>query len=65
MYIKLKSLKKGLDLPSKYKQANDMVSGEPVTPKEVAQRLGLNYKTAKDGPMRLAVMKKGCAPQKF
>jgi len=52
-------------LPSNYKQANDMVSGEPVTPKEVAQRLGLNYKTAKDGPMRLAVMKKGCAPQKF
>jgi predicted ArsR family transcriptional regulator len=35
-----------------------MLSDEPVTPNEVAKKLGINYKTAKDALMRLAITKK-------
>jgi Mn-dependent DtxR family transcriptional regulator len=46
-------------LPSKYEQAiYDMLSSEPVTPSEVAKKLRINYKTAKDALMRLAITKK-------
>jgi Mn-dependent DtxR family transcriptional regulator len=46
-------------LPSKYEQAiYDMLSSEPVTPSEVAKKLGINYKTAKDALMRLAITRK-------
>jgi Mn-dependent DtxR family transcriptional regulator len=46
-------------LLSKYEQAiYDMLSSEPVTPNEVAKKLGINYKTAKDALMRLAITKK-------
>lgn len=46
-------------MPSKYEQAiYDMLSSEPVTPSEVAKKLRINYKTAKDALMRLAITKK-------
>jgi ribosomal protein S25 len=35
-----------------------MLSDEPVTPNEVAKKLGVNFKTAKDVLMHLAVTKK-------
>jgi Mn-dependent DtxR family transcriptional regulator len=46
-------------LPSKYEsKIYEMLSGEPVTPSEVAKKLGINYKTAKDALMQLAVTRK-------
>ncbi len=43
-------------MPSKYEKAiYDMLSDEPVTPNEVAKKLGISYKTAKDALMHLAV----------
>jgi len=35
-----------------------MLSDEPVTPNEVAKKLGINYKTAKDVLMHLALTRK-------
>jgi len=46
-------------MPSRYEEAiYNMLSDEPVTPKEVAEKLRINYKTAKDALMRLAVTRK-------
>lgn len=36
----------------------NMLSDGPVTPNEVAKKLGINYKTAKDALMHLAVTRK-------
>jgi Mn-dependent DtxR family transcriptional regulator len=50
-----------VDLPSRYKdRIYDVLSGEPITPNEVAKKLGVNFKTAKDALMRLAVTRKTC-----
>jgi ribosomal protein S25 len=35
-----------------------MLSSESVTPSEVAKKLGINYKTAKDALMHLAITRK-------
>jgi len=44
---------------SKYEEkVYSMLSEEPVTPSEIAKKLGINYKTAKDVLLRLAAMKK-------
>jgi Mn-dependent DtxR family transcriptional regulator len=46
-------------LPSRYEEAiYRMLSGEPVTPNEVAKRLGINFRTAKDALMRLAITRR-------
>ncbi len=47
-------------MPSKYEEAvYNVLTDEPATPNEVAKRLGINYKTAKDALMHLAMTKKG------
>jgi len=46
-------------MPSRYEEAvYNMLSNEPVTPNEVARKLGVNHKTAKDALMHLAVTRK-------
>jgi predicted ArsR family transcriptional regulator len=46
-------------LPSKYEETiYGMLSDEPVTPNEIANRLGINFKTAKDALMDLVVTRK-------
>jgi len=46
-------------MPSKYEETiYNMLSDEPVTPNEVAKKLGINYKTAKDALMHLSVTRK-------
>jgi len=46
-------------MPSRYEEAiYNMLSDEPVTPSEVAKKLGINYKTAKDALTRLALTRK-------
>jgi predicted ArsR family transcriptional regulator len=46
-------------LPSRYEdRIYEMLSDEPVTPGEVAKKLGINFKTAKDALMRLAITSK-------
>ena len=46
-------------MPSKYTEVvYSMLSDEPVTPNEVAKKLGINYKTAKDVLMHLALTRK-------
>jgi hypothetical protein len=35
-----------------------MLSKEPLTPSEVAKKLGIDFRTAKDALMRLALTKK-------
>jgi Mn-dependent DtxR family transcriptional regulator len=46
-------------LPSNYEEEiYDMLSKEPLTPSEVAKRLGIDFRTAKDALMRLALTKK-------
>jgi predicted ArsR family transcriptional regulator len=48
-----------VDLPSRYEdRIYEMLSDEPVTPNEVAKKLGVNFKTAKDVLMHLAVTRK-------
>lgn len=43
-------------MPSRYEETiYRMLSNEPVTPNEIAKKLGINFKTAKDALMRLAV----------
>jgi Mn-dependent DtxR family transcriptional regulator len=45
-------------LPSKYEKAiYGMLSREPVTPNEIAKRLGVSHKTAKDVLMHLTITK--------
>jgi Mn-dependent DtxR family transcriptional regulator len=46
-------------LPSNYEEEiYDMLSKEPLTPSEVAKKLGIDFRTAKDALMRLALTKK-------
>jgi hypothetical protein len=46
-------------LPSRYEEAvYSMLSDEPVTPNEVARRLGINYKTTKDALMHPAITRR-------
>ena len=46
-------------MPSRYEdKIYEMLSDEPVTPNEVAKKLGVNFKTAKDVLMHLAVTRK-------
>jgi Mn-dependent DtxR family transcriptional regulator len=46
-------------LPSSYEEEiYEMLSKEPLTPSEVAKRLGIDFRTAKDALMRLALTKK-------
>jgi Mn-dependent DtxR family transcriptional regulator len=46
-------------VPSRYEEAiYKMLSNEPVTPNEIAKRLGITHKTSKDALMHLAVTKK-------
>jgi Mn-dependent DtxR family transcriptional regulator len=46
-------------LPSSYEEEiYEMLSEEPLTPSEVAKRLGIDFRTAKDALMRLALTKK-------
>ena len=43
-------------MPSRYVKAiYSMLSDEPVTPNEIAKKLGITHKTAKDALMHLAV----------
>ena len=43
-------------MPSKYEETiYSMLSSEPVTPNEVAKKLGISHKTAKDVLMHLAI----------
>jgi len=45
-------------MPSKYKKIiYGMLSKEPVTPNEIAKRLGVSHKTAKDVLMHLTITK--------
>ena len=45
-------------MPSNYEEEiYDMLSKEPLTPSEVAKRLGIDFRTAKDVLMRLALTK--------
>jgi Mn-dependent DtxR family transcriptional regulator len=46
-------------MPSRFEEAiYNLLSREPVTPSEVAKKLKINYRTAKDALMRLAVTRK-------
>jgi len=46
-------------LPGNYEdKIYEMLSKEPLTPSEVAKRLGIDFKTAKDALTRLALTKK-------
>ncbi|MEM2711394.1 MAG: hypothetical protein QXY46_05940 [Candidatus Bathyarchaeia archaeon] len=46
-------------MPSRYEKAvYDMLSDEPVTSNEAAKKLGVNYHTAKNVLMHLAVTRK-------
>jgi len=46
-------------LPGNYEEeVYEMLSKEPLTPSEVAKRLGIDFRTAKDALMRLALTKK-------
>ena len=48
-------------MPSRYKdKIYDVPSDAPVTPNEVVKKLGINFKTAKDVLMRLAVTRRTC-----
>lgn len=43
-------------MPSRYEESiYGMLSGEPVTPNEVAKKLGISHKTAKDVLMHLTI----------
>ena len=43
-------------MPSKYEEAiYSMLSREPVTPNEVAKKLGISHKTAEDVLMHLTI----------
>ena len=45
-------------MPSRYEETiYSMLSGEPVTPNEVAKKLGISHKTAKDVLMHLTITK--------
>lgn len=45
-------------MPSNYEEEiYDMLSKEPLTPSEVAKKLGIDFRTAKDALMRLALTK--------
>jgi len=53
-------------LPSRCEETiYSMLSDESVTPNEIAKRLGVTHKTAKDALMHLAVTRKGCALQEL
>jgi Mn-dependent DtxR family transcriptional regulator len=46
-------------MPSRYEETvYSLLLDEPVTPGEVAKRLGVNYKTAKDVLRRLTVTRR-------
>ena len=46
-------------MPSRYEEAiYNTLSVEPVTPNEIAKKLGITHKTAKDALMYLAVTRK-------
>ena len=46
-------------MPSNYEEEiYEMLSKEPLVPSEVAKRLGIDFRTAKDALMRLALTKK-------
>jgi predicted ArsR family transcriptional regulator len=46
-------------MPSRYEETiYNILSDEPVTPNEVAKKLGINYKTAKDALMYLTITRK-------
>lgn len=46
-------------MPSRYEETiYNMLSDEPATPNEIAKKLGINYKTAKDALMHLTVTRK-------
>lgn len=46
-------------MPSRYEETiYNMLSDEPVAPSEVAKKLEVNYQTAKNAPMHLAVTRK-------
>ena len=46
-------------MPSRYEEEiYEMLSKEPLTPSEVAKKLGIDFRTAKDALMRLALTKK-------
>jgi len=46
-------------MPSKYEETiYSMLSDEPLTPNEVAKKLGITRKTVKDALMHLAVTRK-------
>lgn len=46
-------------MPSRYEETvYNTLSDEPVTPNEVAKKLGITHKTAKDALMHLAVTRK-------
>ncbi|MEM2841630.1 MAG: hypothetical protein QXN62_08750 [Candidatus Bathyarchaeia archaeon] len=46
-------------MPSRFEEAvYNLLSEEPMTPGEVAKRLGINYKTAKDALLRLAATRR-------
>ena len=43
-------------MPSRYEEAiHSMLSGEPVTPNEVAKKLDISHKTGKDVLMHLTI----------
>ncbi|MEM2126612.1 MAG: hypothetical protein QXH67_00105 [Candidatus Bathyarchaeia archaeon] len=47
------------ELPSRFEETvYNLLSEEPMTPSEVAKRLGINYKTAKDALLRLAATRR-------
>lgn len=49
----------GIKLPSRFEEAvYGLLSEEPMTPSEVAERLGINYKTAKDALLHLAATRR-------
>ncbi len=46
-------------MPSRYEEAiYNMLSDEPVTPNEVAKKLDVTHKAAKDALMHLAIVRK-------
>ena len=46
-------------MPSRFEEAvYGLLSEEPMTPSEVAERLGINYKTVKDVLLRLAATRR-------